>query len=61
MESILGIGPYRIKIDYDKELGIYSGEVVNQPYGVTLTAPTRDKLVLRFERLFVSYIGVWAA
>lgn len=52
------IGQFSIGIDYDEELALYAGTVVNRRYGVRLTAPTPDQLEARFERLLVRYIGV---
>jgi hypothetical protein len=58
MQATRKIGQYSIGIDYDEELALYAGTVVNRRYRVRLTAPTREQLEARFERLFVRYIGV---
>ena len=58
MQVTKKIGQYSIGIDYDEELALYAGTVVNRPYRVRLTAPTREQLEARFERLFIRYIGV---
>ncbi|MPY69880.1 MAG: hypothetical protein GEU92_07330 [Alphaproteobacteria bacterium] len=58
MHATRKIGQYSIGIDYDEELALYTGTVVNRPYRVRLTAPTREQLEARFERLLVRYIGV---
>jgi hypothetical protein len=58
MQATRKIGQYSIGIEYDEELALYAGTVVNRPYRVRLTAPTREQLEARFERLFVRYIGV---
>tara|TARA_R110000787_G_scaffold92663_11_gene194712 strand:- start:138 stop:323 length:186 start_codon:yes stop_codon:yes gene_type:complete len=61
MQATLKIGEFSIRMDFDEALDMYAGVVVNHPYGVRLTAATREQLVSRFERLFVSYMGLQAA
>ena len=61
MQSTIKIGPYTIRIDYDDELDLYRSTVVNRPYRVRLTAPTRELLTVRLERLFAHYFGVQPA